>query len=111
MSSPGFGGGRIVIDTVANTLSYEISFGALSAPEAAAHIHGLPIRARMPASPRTLPLGNPKIGVWNYPQALEADILAGRMYVNIHTAAFPGGEIRAGRMRMPPSLTAAGVPP
>ncbi len=94
VNSPGFGGGRIVIDTDANTLSYEVTFGSLSAPEAAAHIHG-------PANPGAnagvavaLPLGNPKIGVWNYPQALEADILAGRMYVNIHTAAFPGGEIR-----------------
>lgn len=88
------GCGRFEIDVNANTLKFHISFGGLSSPETAAHIHG-------PAGPGVnagvvfpLPSGNPKVGVWNYPQALEADILAGRMYVNIHTGQFPGGEIR-----------------
>ncbi|MBL8745589.1 MAG: CHRD domain-containing protein, partial [Phycisphaerae bacterium] len=41
-----------------------------------------------------LPAGTPKIGVWNYPEALEEAIEDGLMYINVHTAAFPGGEIR-----------------
>jgi hypothetical protein len=41
-----------------------------------------------------LPAGSPKVGVWNYAEAQEASILAGRCYVNIHTTANPGGEIR-----------------
>ena len=94
VASPGFGGGTAVLDTDANTLRFEIAVGGLSAAETAAHIHG-------PADPGVnagvvfaLPLGNPKIGTWNYPETLEADILAGRMYMNVHTLSHPAGEIR-----------------
>lgn len=93
-ASPAMGTGIFVIDTVADTISFRIEFGGLTAAETGAHFHG-------PAGPGVnagvvfpLPVGNPKIGVWNYPAALEPDILGGRIYVNIHTAANPGGEIR-----------------
>jgi len=94
VATPARGCGRFEVDINANTLKFHISYGGLTSPETAAHIHG-------PAGPGVnagvvfpLPAGNPKVGVWNYPQAMEADILAGRMYVNIHTTQFPGGEIR-----------------
>ncbi len=94
-NSTATGTGTFVIDTNANTLSFNITFSGLLAPELFAHIHG-------PAPPGVtapvlfpLPPGNPKIGVWNYPQANEADILAGNTYVNIHSGLFPNGEIRA----------------
>lgn len=85
--------GTINIDTNANTLSFNIvETGVVN--ESAAHIHG-------PASPGVnagvlfgLPAGSPKVGVWNYPEAQEGNILSGQMYVNIHTSANPGGEIR-----------------
>ncbi len=92
--SPAMGTGIFVIDVVNDTISYRIEFGGLTAAETAAHFHG-------PAGPGVnagvlvaLPAGNPKAGVWNYPAALEPDVLGGRIYVNIHSAAFPGGEIR-----------------
>ena len=94
VATPARGCGRFEIDVNANTMKFHISYGGLTAAETAAHIHG-------PAGPGVnagvvfaLPAGNPKVGVWTYPAALEADILAGRMYVNIHTTQFPGGEIR-----------------
>lgn len=93
-TSTAFGCARFEIDVCNNQLFYYIVFTGLSTPETGAHIHG-------PAAPgvnagvkHLLPAGNPKVGVWNYAQADEADILAGRMYVNIHSTAFPGGEIR-----------------
>ena len=39
-------------------------------------------------------MGSPKIGVFNYSQAQEANILNGLSYVNIHSVNFPNGEIR-----------------
>jgi hypothetical protein len=41
-----------------------------------------------------LPAGNPKVGTWVYGAADEPAVFDGRTYVNIHTGAFPGGEIR-----------------
>ena len=48
------------------------------------------------ASPQiSLPSGSPKVGT---PVALtgpqQADLIAGLWYINIHSQAFPGGEIR-----------------
>jgi hypothetical protein len=93
-TSTALAAGRCEIDTDANTLAFHISYTGLSSAETAAHIHG-------PADPGVnggvlfaLPVGQTKVGVWNYPEAVEADILAGRTYVNIHSVNFPGGEIR-----------------
>ena len=35
-----------------------------------------------------------KVGTWAYAETDEPNILAGQTYVNIHSTAFPGGEIR-----------------
>jgi hypothetical protein len=88
------GTGHFTLDTDANTLGYDIRYGGLSTPETAAHIHG-PAEVGVDAGPvHTLALGRVKTGVWNYSESDEADILAGRTYVNIHSSQFPGGEIR-----------------
>ncbi len=93
-ASTAFGCGRFVVDTDANTMSYRIVVGNLSAAETAAHIHGVADPGVNAGVQHALPAGPVKIGIWNYPEALENDILAGRMYVNVHTAAFGGGEVR-----------------
>ncbi len=93
-ASAGKGTGHFSINTVANTLAFEITADQMGSAENAAHIHG-------PGAPGVnagilfvLPLGKRKSGVWNYPQANEADILAGLMYVNLHSINLPGGENR-----------------
>ena len=93
-ASPGTGSATLVLDTTANTLSYNITYGGLSGTETAAHIHGF-AGPNVPAGVlHPLPAANPKIGVWNYLEAQEANIIAGLTYINIHTNLFPGGEIR-----------------
>lgn len=94
VASPAVGCGVFVIDTAANTAQFHIVVGGLLAAETAAHIHG-------PGAPGVaagvifpLPPGPVKTGVWNYPQALEGALLGGDLYVNVHTGAFPGGEVR-----------------
>jgi CHRD domain-containing protein len=93
-ASFGNGTATFVIDTVANTMSFNISYQGLSSAETAAHIHGPAARGVNAGVLIGLPATNPKIGTWAYPPAQEANILAGLMYVNIHTTINPGGEIR-----------------
>jgi hypothetical protein len=100
-ASPGVGTASVVVDLTANTLSLDLTFHGLLAAETNAHIHG-PAPAGVSAGIKFgLPLGNKKVAVWNYAQSDEADILAGLMYVNVHSGMFPGGEIRGQIVRDP----------
>jgi hypothetical protein len=92
--SAGLGAGSFIIDTDANTVTYRIAYAGLNSAESAAHIHGFSDPGTPSGVVHTLPAGMPKVGVWNYTEDQEADILAGRTYVNIHTTTSPGGEIR-----------------
>ncbi len=91
------GSGTFTIDTAANILNFSISFAGLSGAPTDAHIHGPAppgANANILFSLTPLGLASPITGTWNYPEANEADILAGNTYVNIHTLLFPAGEIR-----------------
>ncbi len=80
-----------------NTLNtaVSLSFNGLSSAESAAHLHSpADANANAPAFV-TLPNGQ----VVNFPMTLTVaqsnDLGGGRMYVDVHTANFPNGEIRA----------------
>lgn len=101
------GCGTMIVDPINNKITYRIVVTNLSSAETAAHIHG-------PAGPGVagpimfaLPLGAVKSGVINYNQSQEADILAGRIYVNVHTTNFPGGEVRGQLVTHVASIDAA----
>ncbi len=61
--------------------------------ETAAHFHVAPPGSNGPVI-FALPLGSPKVGVWNVTPANVAALFAGNVYVNIHTSDYPGGAIR-----------------
>ena len=105
--SPANGVGCFVLNPD-NTLDYLVSFAGLVGTETAAHIHG-PAPAGINAGV-VFPfvVGNPKAGTFGPLTAQQvADLSGGLYYVNIHTTAFPGGEIRGQILR---SETSCAVP-
>jgi CHRD domain len=91
----GSGTAEATLDKNTNVLKYKISFDGLSGPATAAHFHG-PAVAGVNA-PVVLPfatLTSPIEGQATLTPAQAADLMAGKWYANVHTAANPGGEIR-----------------
>lgn len=95
-ASPGFGSFTGTLTGLNITLTG--TFGGLTAPVTAAHIHG-------PAGPGVngpvilhLTIDNATSGNFSGNGVLTAqqalDLQAGLHYINIHTSTFPGGEIR-----------------
>ena len=78
-----------------NVLKYKITYTGLSGPATAGHFHG-PAAAGANAGV-VLPFArteSPIEGQATLTPAQAADLMAGKWYANIHTAANPAGEIR-----------------
>jgi hypothetical protein len=78
-----------------NVLKYKITYDGLSGPATAGHFHG-PAASGANAAV-VLPFANaasPIEGTATLTPAQAADLMAGKWYANIHTAANPNGEIR-----------------
>ena len=83
-------------DKGTNTLTWTVTYSGLSGPLTAGHIHG-PAAAGANAGvliPFTGDLASPIKGKATLTAAQVTDLMAGRYYVNLHTAKNPGGEIR-----------------
>ena len=95
ITSSGKGSGAFTLDPATNALTYTVEYEGLSGPAMAAHIHG-------PADPGAnagvvVPFADaasPITGTATLTDAQIAELRAGRYYVNLHTAANRGGEIR-----------------
>lgn len=84
-------------DTKSKAFDYDITYSDLTGPATAAHFHG-PAAPKENAKP-VVPiasdaLASPIKGHVVLTQAQADDLLAGKWYFNVHTAANPGGEIR-----------------
>jgi hypothetical protein len=91
----GSGSVTLTLDTASKKLSWNGTMAGLSGNPTAAHFHG-PAEAGKNAGV-LVPIRNPGPqfeGSAELTDAQMADLLAGRLYVNIHTAAHPGGELR-----------------
>jgi hypothetical protein len=95
-TSAGKGTADIDYDAATKKLSWKLTYSGLTGPATAAHFHG-PAEPGMNAGIAVaIPnaASSPAEGSATLTDAQAHDLLAGKYYVNVHTAANPGGEIR-----------------
>jgi CHRD domain-containing protein len=93
--SKGTGQVTATFDTGTKMLTWKGSYKDLTGPATAAHFHGPGEPGKnagvaVPIVPNTSPFE----GSATLTDAQESDMMAGRWYVNVHTATNKGGEIR-----------------
>ncbi len=104
----GTGTASITYNDVSNALGWNIAYSGLTVPPSASHFHhgsvGIsgPVKVPIPVSP------SPLIGNNILSPADEGLLLAGDMYINIHTTTFPPGEIRGQVLCIPRMLSPVG---
>ncbi|MBI5864236.1 MAG: PQQ-dependent sugar dehydrogenase [Planctomycetes bacterium] len=92
------GAGTASLDTATSLFSWNITFAGLGSAQTAAHFHGAADACSSAAPVIALPLGSPISGSQTLTPTQADDVRAGRWYVNVHSTALPGGEIRGGVM-------------
>jgi hypothetical protein len=94
-TSKGVGEAMVTLDTVAKTIAYTVTYSGLTGPATAAHIHGPAMAGANAAVVVPFPTpASPIVGKATLTDAQMADLMAGKMYANVHTAENKGGEIR-----------------
>jgi hypothetical protein len=94
-TAPGTGMAAVRLEESSKTLSWEITYSALTGDATAAHFHdpaaaGANAGVAVPITVSASPIKGSVV----LTDAQIAELSAGRWYVNIHTAANGGGEIR-----------------
>ena len=95
-TSAGTGTADVDYDAASKKLTWTLTYSGLSGPATGAHFHG-PAEAGKNAGVK-VPIPNatssPAEGSAILTDEQAADLTAGKYYINVHTAANPGGEIR-----------------
>jgi hypothetical protein len=95
-TSAGKGTADLDYDAATKKLSWKLTYSGLSGPATAAHFHGPAAASANAGVAVAIPnaTSSPVEGSATLTDAQAADLVAGKYYINIHTAANPGGEIR-----------------
>jgi hypothetical protein len=95
-TSAGTGTADVDYDAASKKLTWKLTYSGLSGPATGAHFHG-PAEAGKNAGVKVaIPnaTASPAEGSAILTDEQAADLTAGKYYINVHTAANPGGEIR-----------------
>ncbi|MEO7114607.1 MAG: CHRD domain-containing protein [Caldimonas sp.] len=90
------GTGTAKVDLDGNVLKWTVTYSGTTGPVTAGHFHG-PAKSGANAGvvvPFTGSLASPITGTKALTAAQVDEVKAGLWYVNLHTAAHPGGELR-----------------
>jgi hypothetical protein len=95
-TSAATGNADIDYDAATKKLTWKLTYSGLSGPATAAHFHGPAETGKNAGVAVAIPnaTSSPAEGSATLTDAQAADLMAGKYYVNVHTAANPGGEIR-----------------
>ena len=94
-ASPGKGMLDATLDKSNNVLRWTLTYSGLTGPATMAHFHGPAMAGANAGVAVPFPNAmNPARGETVLTTAQVADLMAGKWYANVHTAANPGGEIR-----------------
>ncbi|MET4260509.1 hypothetical protein ABIC09_005472 [Bradyrhizobium sp. S3.12.5] len=94
-TSSGSGKAEAAFDTDTKILTYTVTYADLTGPALGAHFHGPSESGKNAGIALPFKLTQSPIhGTATLTETQAADLLAGKWYANIHTAANPGGELR-----------------
>lgn len=95
-ASAATGTADIDYDPATKKLSWKVTYSGLTGPATAAHFHGPAEAGKNAGVAVAIPNAgkSPVEGSATLTDAQAADLAAGKYYVNVHTQANPGGEIR-----------------
>ena len=98
-SSPSQGVAQVLLVKETNSVCYRISYSPLLGTEILAHFHGPASPSEnasilVDISPSPTPLGSPKHGCVTFTKDQVKLLTKGLVYINIHSSAATGGEIR-----------------
>ena len=86
-TSAGTGTADVDFDAASKKLTWKLTYSGLTGPASAAHFHGPAEAGKNAGVAVAIPNATST-------DAQAADLMAGKYYINVHTAANPGGEIR-----------------
>lgn len=103
-STSGTGSATVTLDPSSNKITWNVTFSGLTGPATAVHIHGPAPEGKNAGvliwlSTKGKTASSPVTGSATMTAAQAADMTNGQCYVNVHTAANPGGEIRGQLMK------------
>ncbi len=94
-ASAGTGTLTATFDKGTSVLKWRVTYSGLTGPASAAHFHGPALPGANAGVVVPFPsAASPAEGSATLTPAQVTDLMAGKWYVNVHTAQHPGGEIR-----------------